>query len=89
MCVCSQLLSGVHLFGTTWTVAHKTPLSMEFSRKEYWSGLPFPPAGDLQTQGSNLHRLHWQADSLPLHHLLLLLLLLLSCFSRVRLCATP
>ena len=52
MCVCSQLLSGVHLFGTTWTVAHKTPLSMEFSRKEYWSGLPFPTAGgDLPDPG--------------------------------------
>ena len=30
-----------------WTVAHEAPLSMEFSRQEYWKGLPFPPPGDL------------------------------------------
>ena len=34
-------LSRVRLFATTWTVAYKTPLSMGFSRQEYWSGLPF------------------------------------------------
>ena len=32
---------------TPWIVAHQAPLSMEFSRQEYWSGLPFPPPGDL------------------------------------------
>ena len=32
---------------TQWTVAHQAPLSMELSRQEYWSGLPFPPPGDL------------------------------------------
>ena len=32
---------------TPWTVAHQGPLSMEFSRQEYWSGLPFPSLGDL------------------------------------------
>ena len=32
---------------TPWTVAHQAPLSMGFSRQEYWSGLPFPPSGDL------------------------------------------
>ena len=32
---------------TPWTVAHQTPPSMEFSRQEYWSGLPFPSLGDL------------------------------------------
>ena len=42
---------------------------MEFSRQEYWSGLAFPSPGDLPTQGSNLHLLHWQAGSLPLCHL--------------------
>ena len=36
---------------TLWTVAHQTPLSMEFSRQEDWSGLPFPPAGDLLDPG--------------------------------------
>ena len=45
---------------------------MEFSRKEYWSGLPFPSPGDLPNPGiepSLLHLLHWQADSLPLCYL--------------------
>ena len=32
---------------TPWTVAHQAPLTMGFSRQEYWSGLPFPPPGDL------------------------------------------
>ena len=32
---------------TSWTVAHQAPLSMRFSRQEYWSGLPFPSSGDL------------------------------------------
>ena len=43
--VCS--LSCVRLFATPGTVAHQAPLSMEFSRQEYWSGLPFPTPGDL------------------------------------------
>ena len=37
-----QSLSRVQLFATPWSVAHQAPLSMEFSRQEYWSGLPFP-----------------------------------------------
>ena len=45
------------------------PLSGAFSRQEYWSGLPYALAGDLPTQGSNPHLLHWQADSLSRHHL--------------------
>ena len=40
MCVCESL-SRVRLFATPWTVACQDPLSMEFSRQEYWSGLPF------------------------------------------------
>ena len=39
------------LFMTQWTVAHQAPLSMGFSRWEYWSGLPFPPPGDLPLPG--------------------------------------
>ena len=39
-------LSHVWLFATPWTVAHQAPPSMEFSRQEHWSGLPFPPPGD-------------------------------------------
>ena len=41
------LVTHIQLFVTPWTVAHQAPPSMEFSRKEYWSGLPFPPPGDL------------------------------------------
>ena len=44
-CVC--VLSCVQLSVTQWTVAHKAPLSTEFFRQEYWSGLPFPLPGDL------------------------------------------
>ena len=44
---CAKLLSRVRLFVTPWTVALQAPLSMGFSRQEYWSGLPCPPAGDL------------------------------------------
>ena len=66
------MLSRIHLFATAWTVAHQAPLCMEFSRQEYWSGLPFLLQGIFPTHGSNLcllHLLHWQADYLPLHHL--------------------
>ena len=51
------------------TVACQAPLSMGFSRQEYWSGLPFPALGIFLTQGLNPHLLHWQADSLPVGHL--------------------
>ena len=47
------LLSRVWLFATSWTVACQVPLSMGFSRQEYWSGLPFPSPGIFLTQGSN------------------------------------
>ena len=51
VCVCAWVLSHVWLFVTPWAVAHKGPLSMEFSRQEYWSGLPFPSPGDLPDSG--------------------------------------
>ena len=51
MCLCAQLLSHVQLFATPWTIAHQAPLSTEFSRQEYWSGLPFPTPGDLPNLG--------------------------------------
>ena len=51
VCVCA-MLSCVRLFGTTWTIACQAPLSMEFSRQEQWSGLPFPTPGDLPNPGS-------------------------------------
>ena len=41
-----KLLSPVRLLATPWTVAHQAPLPMEFSKQEYWSGLPYPPPGD-------------------------------------------
>ena len=54
---------------TLWTVARQAPLSMEFSRQEYWSGLPHPPPGDRPDSGSEPESLclqHWQVFSLPL-----------------------
>ena len=51
VCVCVKSLSRVRLFVTPWTVAHQAPLSMGFSRQEYWSGLPFPPPGGLPDPG--------------------------------------
>ena len=50
VCVCS--LSHVRLFVILWTAACQAPLSLEFSRQEYWSGLPFLTLGDLSKQGS-------------------------------------
>ena len=44
---CKRTFSRVQLFVTPWTVAHQGPLFMGFSRQEYWSGLSFPPPGDL------------------------------------------
>ena len=44
-------LSHVRLFVSPWTVAYQAPLSMAFSRQEYWSGLPFPPPEDLPDPG--------------------------------------
>ena len=46
-CVHSKLLQSCLLFATLWTVACQAPLSMGFSRQEYWSGLACPPPGDL------------------------------------------
>ena len=45
------MLNRVQLFATPQTMACQAPLSMEFSRKEYWSGLPFPTPGDLPNLG--------------------------------------
>ena len=54
--------SWVQLFATPWTIAHQAPLSMEFSRQEYW-WVAIP-----SSRGSSppRHLQHWQADSLPL-----------------------
>ena len=57
LCVC--------LFVTPWTVAHQAPLSMESSRQEYWSGLPFHSPGDFPNPGIEPVSADLQADSLP------------------------
>ena len=67
VCVCSVMY--VELFATPWTVAHHAPLSMAFSRQEYWSRLPFPPPGNLPNPGIEPMSPAWQVDSLPLSHL--------------------
>ena len=52
ICMLSHF-SHVRLFVTVWTVAHQVPLSIGFSKQEYWSGLPGPPPGIFPTQGLN------------------------------------
>ena len=58
-------LSRVQLFATPWIVANQAPLSMGFSREEYWSGLQFPSPGDLPDPGIKLVFPTLPADSLP------------------------
>ena len=67
VCVCDfiqkymwKLLSRVQFFATPWTIQ-----SMEFSRPEYWSGLPFPSPGDLPNPGIELKSPTLRVDSLP------------------------
>ena len=63
--------SRVQLFVRLWTVARQAPLSMGFSRQEYWNGLPRPPPGDLPDPGiepTSPVAPALQADSLPLSH---------------------
>ena len=69
-CMLSRF-SHIRLFVTLWTVTHQAPLSMGFSRQEYWSGLPCSPPGDLPNPGikpASPTLLHQQVDSLPLSH---------------------
>ena len=61
----SEVAYRVQLFATPWTVAYQTSQSMEFSRQEYWSGLPFPPSGDLPNPGIKPRSPALQADALP------------------------
>ena len=49
---CLSRFSGVQLFETLWPIVHQAPLSMGFSRQEYWSGLPWSPLGDLPDPGT-------------------------------------
>ena len=68
-CVQERVLSCGRLFGTPWTAALQAPLSMGFSRQEYWSGLPFPSPGDLPDPGIEPISPVLQADSLPVESL--------------------
>ena len=66
ICCCSvaklcPTLCDPHGPWTPWT--HQAPMSMRFSRQEYWSRMPFPSLGNFPDQGFNLLLLHWQADS--------------------------
>ena len=70
VCAC-QVPSVVSDSATPWTVARQAPLSMGFSRQEYWSGLPFPPPGNLTDPGIEPAHVSYvflprQAGSLPL-----------------------
>ena len=58
-------LSRVQLFVTPWTIAFQAPPSMEFSRQEYWSWLPFPYPGTLPNPGIEPRSPTLQADALP------------------------
>ena len=66
-CCCCVVAKSAQLFVTPWTVDPQAPLSMGFSRQEYWSGLPFPPPGNHPNPG--IKPPAFQADSLPLSHL--------------------
>ena len=79
-------------FATPRAIAHQAPLSMGFSRQEYWSGLQCPPPADLPDPGikpvSSAAPV-LKSDSLPLSHWGSPVCTLLSRFSRVQLCAAP
>ena len=67
-CVCACMLScfrRVQFLATPRTIARQAPLSLGFSRQEYWSGLPCPPLGDLPNPGIKPTSPALQADSLP------------------------
>ena len=71
MCVCVCIYvscSVVSDSANPWTVARQAPLSMVFSRQEYWRGLPFPSPGDLPNPGMSLGLLHCRQILYPLNH---------------------
>ena len=63
-----RVLSCVQLFVTLWTVTRQAPLSMGFSKQEYWSWLPFPSPENLPNPGIEPASPALQVDSLPLSH---------------------
>ena len=62
LCVSRSVVS--QLFATLWSEAHQAPLSMEFSRQEYWSGLSLPSPGNVPNPGIEPESPALQADSL-------------------------
>ena len=62
---CALSLSRAQFFASSWIVAHQAPRSVEFSRQEYWSGLPGPPPGDLPDPRIEPRSPTMQVDSLP------------------------
>ena len=79
---------------TPWTVALQAPLSMGFPRQEYWSGLPFPPSGDLPDPGIKPASLVSSHDLSSVHKTLFrfplrIRMVMVKSLSRVRLFATP
>ena len=68
VCMLSHFSHG-QMFVTTWAVARQAPLSMGFSRQEYWSGLPCPPPGESSRPRDQTHISYvsyWQVSPLPL-----------------------
>ena len=61
----SEVARSCPTLATPWTVAYQAPQSMEFSRQEYWSGLPFPSPGDLPNPGIKPGSSTLQGDALP------------------------
>ena len=66
--LCAKSLHRAQIFVTPWTVAQQSPLSIGFSRQEYWSGLPFSSPGDLPDSGIEPMCPALHVDSLPLSH---------------------
>ena len=64
-CVCVLVTQSCLTLCNPWTIVHQAPLSMEFSRQVYWSGLLFPLLGDLPDPGVEPGSPELQADSLP------------------------
>ena len=65
ICTCGCLITKqCPTLASPWTIAHQTPLSMGFSKQEYWSGFPLPSPEDLLDPGIKLGSLTLQADSL-------------------------
>ena len=64
---CCRVAQSCPTLVTLWTAAHQAPLSIGFSRQEYWSGLPCPPPGDLPNPEIESQSPALQADASPLH----------------------